>query len=245
MQLNNIFKNKIIIFFIMDSQSDRVENVKFYINIEPLGLKFGVVFKKSDTFQTVANFVNNQVKKLGVRFELGRINENKTGAIILTDNILGDFIETNDEITVYSEDYGFVKNNIPGDFESNSSRKIYYLKNVSDLYKSKNFLKKKRNEKQKSNNPQKKNEIKDKKEEENNENDDENQKSEEENEEKANNKSTKKAKVNNKPNISNKKENNKNKQKQKTDKKDETIDKKNKKNVLSSEDEDEDDNTDK
>jgi flagellar biosynthesis GTPase FlhF len=231
----------------MDSQSDKVENVKFYINIEPLGLKFGVVFKKSDTFQTVANFVNNQVKKLGVRFELGRINENKTGAIILTDNILGDFIETNDEITVYSEDYGFVKNNIPGDFESNSSRKLYYLKSVSDLYKSKNFLKKKRNEKQKSNAPQKKNEIKDKKEEENNENDDENQKSEEENDEKekANNKSTKKPNVNNKSNNSNKKENNKNKQKQKTDKKNENSEKKNKKNVLSSEDEDEDDNTDK
>ena len=232
----------------MDTQSDKVENVKFYINVEPLGLKFGVVFKKSDTFQTVANFVNNQVKKLGVRFELGRINENKTGAIILTDNFLGDFIETNDEITVYSEDYGFVKNNIPGDFESNSSRKLYYLKSVSDLYKSKNFLKKKRNEKQKSNNHQKKNEIKDKNEERNNENDDENQKSEEENDEKEkekekeNNKSTKKPNVNNK---SNKKENNKNKQKQKNDKKNENTDKKNKKNALSSDDEDEDDNTDK
>ena len=232
----------------MDIQSDKIDNVKFYINVEPLGLKFGVVFKKSDTFQTVANFVNNQVKKLGVRFELGRINENKTGAIILTDNLLGDFIETNDEITVYSEDYGFVKNNIPGDFESNSSRKLYYLKSVSDLYKSKNFLKKKRNEKQKSNNPQKKNEIKDKKDEGNNENDDENQKSEEENDEKEkekekeNNKSTKKPNVNNK---SNKKENNKNKQKQKNDKKNENTDKKNKKNALSSDDEDEDDNTDK
>ena len=232
----------------MDIQSDKIDNVKFYINVEPLGLKFGVVFKKSDTFQTVANFVNNQVKKLGVRFELGRINENKTGAIILTDNFLGDFIETNDEITVYSEDYGFVKNNIPGDFESNSSRKLYYLKSVSDLYKSKNFLKKKRNEKQKSNNPQKKNEIKDKNEERNNENDDENQKSEEENDEKEkekekeNNKSTKKPNVNNK---SNKKENNKNKQKQKNDKKNENTDKKNKKNALSSDDEDEDDNTDK
>ena len=246
----------------MDSQSDKIDNVKFYINVEPLGLKFGVVFKKSDTFQAVVNFVNNQVKKLGVRFELGRINENKTGAIILTDNLLGDFIETNDEITVYSEDYGFVKNNIPGDFESNSSRKLYYLKSVSDLYKSKNFLKKKRNEKQKSNNSQKKNEIKDKKEEGNNENDDENQKSEEENDEKKkdketekekgkekekekekeNNKITKKSNTNNK---SNKKENNKNKQKQKDDKKNENTDKKNKKNALSSDDEDEDDNTDK
>ena len=223
----------------METQTDKAENVKFYINVEPLGLKFGVVFKKSDTFQAVANFVNNQVKKLGVRFELGRINENKTGAIILTDNILGDFVETNDEITVYSEDYGFIKNNIPGDFESNSSRKIYYLKSVSDLYKSKNFLKKKRSEKQKSSNPQKKSETNSKKGEENNENDDENQKSEEENEEKENNKSTKKPSANTKSNNINKKENNKNKQKQKNDKKNENNEKKNKKNVLSSEDEDE------
>ena len=223
----------------METQTDKAENVKFYINVEPLGLKFGVVFKKSDTFQAVANFVNNQVKKLGVRFELGRINENKTGAIILTDNILGDFVETNDEITVYSEDYGFIKNNIPGDFESNSSRKIYYLKSVSDLYKSKNFLKKKRSEKQKSSNPQKKSETNSKKGEENNENDDENQKSEEENEEKENNKSTKKPSANTKSNNINKKENNKNKQKQKNDKKNENNEKKNKKNVLSSEDDDE------
>ena len=43
------------------------EKVKIYINVEPLGVKFGTVFKKSDTFQSIANFILNQVKKLGIK----------------------------------------------------------------------------------------------------------------------------------------------------------------------------------
>ena len=140
----------------MDSEEKNekinIEKVKIYINIEPLGLKFGYVFKKSETFQSIINFVFNQVKKLGIKFELGRINENKTGAILLTENIIGDFLENNDEITVYSEEYGFTRNTLPGEDEHSSLKKVYYLKSVSDLYKSMNFLKKKRNEKQKQKN---------------------------------------------------------------------------------------------
>ena len=138
------------------------EKVKIYINLEPLGLKFGYVFKKLDTFQAIINFVYNQVKKLGVKFELGRIVENKTGAILLTENIIGDFLQNNDEITVYSDDYGFTRTNFAGEDEHNSLKKVYYLKSVSDLYKSMNFLKKKRNEKlkQKNNNNLKKAEKK-------------------------------------------------------------------------------------
>ena len=128
------------------------EKMKIYINLEPLGLKFGYVFKKQDTFQSIINFVFNQVKKLGVKFELGRIIENKSGAILLTENIIGDFLQNNEEITVYSDDYGFTRTNFPGEDEHNSLKKIYYLKSVSDLYKSMNFLKKKRNEKLKKKN---------------------------------------------------------------------------------------------
>ena len=103
----------------MDSEEKNekinIEKVKIYINIEPFGLKFGYVFKKSETFQSIINFVFNQVKKLEVK--LGRINENKTGAILLTENIIGDFLGNNDEITVYSEEYGFTRNNLPGEDE--------------------------------------------------------------------------------------------------------------------------------
>ena len=128
--------------------SANIEKVKIYITIEPLSLKFGAVFKKSETFLSIINFVVNQIKKMGIKFELGRIIENKTGAILLTDNLIGDFLETNDEVTVFSEEFGFTRTNIVS--ENNATKKIYYNKNVSDLYKSNNFLKKKRNEKNKN-----------------------------------------------------------------------------------------------
>ena len=152
------------------------EKVKIYINLEPLGLKFGYVFKKQENFQSVINFVYNQMKKLGVKFELGRIVENKTGAILLTENLIGDFLENNEEITVYSDDYGFTRTNFPGDDEHNSLKKIYYLKSVSDLYKSMNFLKKKRNEKFKQKILAKKVEEKKEKEKENKDNEDDDEK---------------------------------------------------------------------
>ena len=189
----------------MDSEEKNekinIEKVKIYINIEPLGLKFGYVFKKSETFQSIINFVFNQVKKLGIKFELGRINENKTGAILLTENIIGDFLENNDEITVYSEEYGFTRNNLPGEDEHSSLKKVYYLKSVSDLYKSMNFLKKKRNEKQKQKNNMKKI-TNEKKELENKDNDEEKEEKEEKDididEEKEEKEEKNKQKVNNK-----------------------------------------------
>ena len=147
-----------------EKEDKEIEKVKVYINIEPLGLKFGYVFKKHETFQSVINFVFNQIKKLGVKFELGRIIENKTGAILLTENNIGDFLQDNDEITVYSDEYGFTRNNLPGEDDHSSLKKIYYLKSISDLYKSMNFLKKKRKEKIKQKSELKKIEKKDKKE---------------------------------------------------------------------------------
>ena len=154
------------------------EKVKIYINVEPFGLKFGAIFKKNDTFQSPVNFILNQFKKLNIKFELGRITEDKTGAIILADNLLGDFLENNDIITLYSQEYGFVKTNIPGESDHNSMRKLFYLKNVSDLYKSKNFLKKKRNLKNIKKNNEKKEEKKDEKSEEEEENNEKNKEKE-------------------------------------------------------------------
>ena len=161
-----------------EKEEQENEKVKIYINLEPLGLKFGYVFKQQESFQSVINFVYNQVKKLGVKFELGRIIENKTGAILLTENLIGDFLQNNEEITVYSDDYGFTRTNFAGDDEHNSLKKIYYLKSVSDLYKSMNFLKKKRHEKLKQKMLNKKAEEKKEKEKENKDNEDEEDKDE-------------------------------------------------------------------
>ena len=222
------------------------EKVKIYINIEPLGLKFGTVFKKTETFQSVINFVFNQVKKLGVKFELGRINENKTGAIMLIENLIGDFLQNDDEITVYSDEYGFTRSNFPGEDDHSSLKKIYYLKSVSDLYKSMNFLKKKRNEKQKNKINQKKNNKEKENKEENDTNESKDEKEEkdrkDDNEEKKeikNENKNKKQKKNNK--INSKNEENKSEKNEKSSKKEKkTEERKSSKNYLSSEDESED-----
>ena len=198
-----------------EKEEQENEKVKIYINLEPLGLKFGYVFKQHESFQSVINFVYNQVKKLGVKFELGRIIENKTGAILLTENLIGDFLQNNEEITVYSDDYGFTRTNFPGDDEHNSLKKIYYLKSVSDLYKSMNFLKKKRHEKLKQKMLNKKAEEKKEKEKENKDNEDEEDKDEkdiessEENEGKEEGKVEKEEKKEQKSNIKNKNNQNK------------------------------------
>ena len=223
------------------------EKVKIYINVEPFGLKFGAIFKKNETFQSPVNFILNQFRKANIKFELGRITEDKTGALILADNLLGDFLENNDTITLYSQEYGFVKTNIPGGSDHNSIRKLFFLKNVSDLYKSKNFLKKKRNLKNTKKNNEKKEEKKEEKKDEKREEEEENEeKSVELNKEKENlknpnienkmNKSGKKEKQNENK-KDNKNENDKSGKKQKTEKKEQkNEEKKNvKKNVKSTE----------
>ena len=204
----------------MDTNTDNNEKVKIYINVEPLGVKFGTVFKKSETFQSIANFILAQVKKLGIKFELGRITEDKTNAIILTDNLIGDFLENNDQVTVYSDEYSFIKSNLPGDVDHNSSKKIFFQRNVSDLYKSKNFLKKKRHDKPKNlKNVAKKD---DKKENESEEENEEKEKDKKNAEQKKNENKEKDKKVNNK----NKKEETKKKNENKNSK----TEKKNEKN---------------
>ena len=216
-------------------EKETFEKVKIYINLEPLGLKFGYVFKKQDTFQSIINFVFNQVKKLGVKFELGRIIENKSGAILLTENIIGDFLQNNEEITVYSDDYGFTRTNFPGEDEHNSLKKIYYLKSVSDLYKSMNFLKKKRNEKlkQKNNNNLKKAEKKEDKEKketkEKDSDDDEKTEKEIELSEEKEEKSEKEEKISNTKSKNDKNKIEKTDKKNKTEKKENKTEKKEKK----------------
>ena len=140
-----------------DSSEESQEKIKIYVNIQPLNLKIGALFNKSDTFQSAINFVYNQTKKLDVKFELGKIIENKSEAIILPEFKIGDFLQATDEISVFSNNR--LENN------------------VSNLYKSLNFLKKKRNEEIK--NKQKTNEEKDNKNEKNSNNDQKNKKNNE------------------------------------------------------------------
>ena len=204
----------------METASEYVEKVKIYINVEPLGLKFGAVVKKSETFQSLVNFIRDQIKKLGIKFEIGRIIEDKTGAILLSDFLIGDFLEKNDQITIFSEEYGLINKNLPGDNIHNSSKKNFFMKTVSNLYRSKNFLRNKRKEKEKEKQKKKIQKIIETKEESSEENDSNGE-------------------IEN--NQNNDKNQNDKKQKEKSDKKKNKTDKKRK---LSSESEEENENGD-
>ena len=166
----------------METNIKNEEKIKIYITIEPLGLKIGWVFKKNEKIQSIINFVYIQTKKLGIKYKLGRVNENKTGALLLAESALGDFLKNDDQITVYSEEYGFISNNLNGDNDNNSAKKIFYHKNVSDLYKSLTFLKKKRNGKFKKQNKDIKEDVYEKTEEEDIEEEDKEERGEKEEE---------------------------------------------------------------
>ena len=226
----------------MDTSEDKNKNenkretIKIYINVEPLGLKFSTIFKKSETFQSTVNFVLNQFKRLGLKFELGKIIEDKSGALILTEFLIGDILEKDEQITIYSEEYGFIKTNLPGDNDHNSAKKNFYMRSVSDLYRSKTFLKNKRKEQQKPKNEnKKKSESKEENEEDNETNKDENKK------QNINNKNNKKEEKENKngKNLKSEKKEKKNEEKAEKKKPIKASEKKDKKTTLSSESEEE------
>ena len=135
----------------METNIENKEKLKIYITIEPLGLKIGWVFKKNETIQSILNFVIIQTEKMGIQYKVGRINENKTGAMLLSESILGDFLQNDDQVTVYSEEYGYFSNYLCG---NSADKNNFYHKNVSDLYGNSTFISKKRKKKKRSQNKQ-------------------------------------------------------------------------------------------
>lgn len=130
----------------MQTNIENSEKLKIYIIIEPLGIKIGWIFKKNDTIQSIINFVIIQTEKMGVQYKVGRITENKTGAMLLSESILGDFFKNDDQVTVFSEEYGYFSNYLCG---NSADKNNFYHKNVSDLYGNSSLLNKKRKEKKK------------------------------------------------------------------------------------------------
>ena len=109
--------------------------IKVYITIEPFGLRIGAVFKAKDHVGDIALFVNGVLNKLGIKYELGRIEISEKRAILLDEYILEEFIKNDDEITVYSREYGLQMKTLPGD---GNDQKLPYFQRVELLYESNN-----------------------------------------------------------------------------------------------------------
>lgn len=105
--------------------------IKVYITIEPFGLRIGAVFKAKDHVGDIALFVNRVLNKLGIKYELGRIEISEKRAILLDEYVLEEFVENEEEITVYSREYGLQMKTLPGD---GNDQKLPYFQRVELLY---------------------------------------------------------------------------------------------------------------
>ena len=113
--------------------------IRVYITIEPFGLRIAAVFKAKDQVRDIALFVKGVMDKLGIKYELGRIELSSKRAILLNEYILEEFIANDEEIAVYSQEYGLQMKTLPGD---GNDMKLPYYQRVELLYGDNNEVKK-------------------------------------------------------------------------------------------------------
>ena len=126
---------------------DKKDNkIKIFIIVMPYNVKFAAKFYTGQSNITIINFVKEQMNKMKIRFEPGRIEMKDKNAILLPEYLIGDFLENNSEVIVYSEDYGLVHRIIPGD----GAETRIFLQKASLLYE-KNLGKKRNRDKNNQN----------------------------------------------------------------------------------------------
>jgi len=127
---------------------DKKDNkIKIYIIVMPYNVKFAAKFYSGQSNINIINFVKEQMNKMKIRFDPGRIEIKEKNAILLPEYTIGDFLENESEVVVYSEDYGLVHRIIPGD----GAETRIFLQKASLLYE-KNIGKKRNRDDKKNNN---------------------------------------------------------------------------------------------
>ena len=87
------------------------------------------------------------MKRIDIKYVLGRLELKDKLAILLPEYHIGDFLENNSEVIAYSQDYGMNMRTLPGD---GMDQRPFYQK-VYLLYEDKSYLKKKTNRNNKNN----------------------------------------------------------------------------------------------
>ena len=132
---------------IKDKIDKKDKKIKIYIIVMPYNVKFAAKFYSGQSNINIINFVKEQMNKMKIRFDPGRIEIKEKNAILLPEYTIGDFLENESEVVVYSEDYGLVHRIIPGD----GAETRIFLQKASLLYE-KNIGKKRNREEKKNNN---------------------------------------------------------------------------------------------
>ena len=123
------------------------EKIKVFITIEPINVRFAALFNANESITSIKNFIQSKMKRIDIKYVLGRLELKDKLAILLPEYHIGDFLENNSEVIAYSQEFGMNMRTLPGD---GMDQRPFYQK-VYLLYEDKSFLKKKTNRNNKNN----------------------------------------------------------------------------------------------
>jgi len=101
---------------------ENLQKIHLYALIKPYDINVAISFYPFEKIEILINFIEKTVKKLKLTpYKIGRVEKKSNNAILLPDFHINEFLNDNEEIIIYSLEYGLTK------------RKISNEKNIEDI----------------------------------------------------------------------------------------------------------------
>ena len=120
----------------------KIEKIHLYALIKPYDINLALTFYPFETIGLVQLFVEDTIRKLkSTPYKIGRIEKKSNHAILLPQYKINEFLCENEEIIVYSLEYGLTKTKISGEKK---------IEDIDELYIGKKLKRKNENRTRKS-----------------------------------------------------------------------------------------------
>ena len=94
----------------------KIEKIHLYALIKPYDIIIALSFFPNETIGILQSFIEDILRKLkSSSYKVGRVEKKLNDAILLPQYKISDFLKDNDEIIIYSIDYGLTKKQILGE----------------------------------------------------------------------------------------------------------------------------------
>ena len=94
----------------------KIEKIHLYALIKPYDIIIALSFFPNETIGILQSFIEDTLRKLkSSSYKVGRVEKKLNDAILLPQYKISDFLKDNDEIIIYSIDYGLTKKQILGE----------------------------------------------------------------------------------------------------------------------------------
>lgn len=94
----------------------KIEKIHLYALIKPYDIIIALSFFSNETIGVLQSFIEDTLRNLkSSSYKVGRVEKKLNDAILLPQYKISDFLKDNDEIIIYSIDYGLTKKQILGE----------------------------------------------------------------------------------------------------------------------------------